>query len=262
MLATPPQEWSTTSKLAQKAIQRSDSMHSRMAQMVLRAKQHAVRRKRRGSMQLVTTRGPGSVVGELCIDGKPAPSPSTVVAKGPVTLLVIKNEKVRRGGSRAGEVREVGMAECAAHEKGCAFHELAVFTCLACRRACKHPTHHTRMHTHPTLCPQVTKYRNQPSVMAALHRSQNASLVQEAMERFVECEQEVVAVEVIRRCGDDTEGPGTGVGVGMGGGVVLRQGKGREAAIRVGVGTLCVPALQLGYPTTVVRPRCTGGVRE
>ncbi|KAG2450773.1 hypothetical protein HYH02_004610 [Chlamydomonas schloesseri] len=132
------QEWSTTSKLAQKAIQRSDSMHSRMAQMVLRAKQHAVRRKRRGSMQLVTTRGPGSVVGELCIDGKPAPSPSTVVAKGPVTLLVIKNEK-------------------------------------------------------------VTKYRNQPSVMAALHRSQNASLVQEAMERFVECEQEVVAVEVIRR---------------------------------------------------------------
>ncbi|KAG2491374.1 hypothetical protein HYH03_010371 [Edaphochlamys debaryana] len=132
------QEWSTTSKLAQKAIQRSDSMHSRMAQMVLRAKQHAVRRKRRGSMQLITTRGPGSVVGELCIDGKPAPSPSTVVAKGPVTLLVIKNEK-------------------------------------------------------------VNKYRNQPSVMAALHRSQNASLVQEAMERFVECEQEVVAVEVIRR---------------------------------------------------------------
>ncbi|GLC77599.1 hypothetical protein PLESTF_001961800 [Pleodorina starrii] len=135
---TSIQEWSTTSKLAQKAIQRSDSMHSRMAQMVLRAKQHAVRRKRRGSMQLITTRGPGSVVGELCIDGKPAPSPSTVVAKGPVTVLIIKNEK-------------------------------------------------------------VNKYRNQPSVMAALHRSQNASLVQEAMERFVECEQEVVAVEVIRR---------------------------------------------------------------
>ncbi|GIL44787.1 hypothetical protein Vafri_2287 [Volvox africanus] len=135
---TSIQEWSTTSKLAQKAIQRSDSMHSRMAQMVLRAKQHAVRRKRRGSMQLITTRGPGSVVGELCIDGKPAPSPSTVVAKGPVTVLLIKNEK-------------------------------------------------------------VNKYRNQPSVMAALHRSQNASLVQEAMERFVECEGEVVAVEVIRR---------------------------------------------------------------
>ncbi|GIL76111.1 hypothetical protein Vretifemale_5833 [Volvox reticuliferus] len=135
---TSIQEWSTTSKLAQKAIQRSDSMHSRMAQMVLRAKQHAVRRERRGSMQLITTRGPGSVVGELCIDGKPAPSPSTVVAKGPVTVLLIKNEK-------------------------------------------------------------VNKYRNQPSVMAALHRSQNASLVQEAMERFVECEGEVVAVEVIRR---------------------------------------------------------------
>ncbi|GFR48549.1 hypothetical protein Agub_g10448 [Astrephomene gubernaculifera] len=135
---TSIQEWSSTSKLAQKAIQRSDSMHSRMAQMVLRAKQHAVRRKRRGSMELITTRGPGSVVGELCIDGKPAPSPSTVVAKGPVTLLLIKNEK-------------------------------------------------------------VNKYRNQPSVMAALHRSQNASMVQEAMERFVECEQEVVAVEVIRR---------------------------------------------------------------
>ncbi|GIL76113.1 hypothetical protein Vretifemale_5833 [Volvox reticuliferus] len=97
---TSIQEWSTTSKLAQKAIQRSDSMHSRMAQMVLRAKQHAVRRERRGSMQLITTRGPGSVVGELCIDGKPAPSPSTVVAKGPVTVLLIKNEKVPHGDER------------------------------------------------------------------------------------------------------------------------------------------------------------------
>lgn len=90
-----PQEWSTTSKLAQKAIQRSDSMHSRMAQMVLRAKQHAVRRRRRGSMQLITTRGPGSVVGELCIDSRPNPSPSTVVAKGEATVLLIKNEKAR-----------------------------------------------------------------------------------------------------------------------------------------------------------------------
>ncbi len=61
---------------------------------MLRAKQRAVRRERRGSMQLVTTRGPGSVVGELAIDGKPAPSPSHVVARGPVTLLIIRNEKV------------------------------------------------------------------------------------------------------------------------------------------------------------------------
>lgn len=134
---TTIQEWSTTSKLAQKAITRSDSMHSRMAQMVMRARQSGVR-KRRNSMQLVTTRGPGSVVGELCIDSKPSRSNAAVVAKGPVTLLLIRNEK-------------------------------------------------------------VNKYRNQPSVMAALHRSQNASLVQEAMERFVECEQEVTAVEIIRR---------------------------------------------------------------
>jgi hypothetical protein len=68
--------------------------------------------------------------------------------------------------------------------RGCAGDELC-FAALCCDVCC---------------CgAQVTKYRNQPSVMAALHRSQNASLVQEAMERFVECEQEVVAVEVIRR---------------------------------------------------------------
>lgn len=99
------QEWSTTSKLAQKAIQRSDSMHSRMAQLVLRARQHGVRRKRRGSMELITTRGPGSFVGGLCVGpgAKPQHSKSAVVARGPVTLLLIRSEKVRRGAVHRGK---------------------------------------------------------------------------------------------------------------------------------------------------------------
>lgn len=95
---------------------------------------------RRGSMELVTTRGPGSVVGDISVDAKPAPSQSSVVAKGSVTVVVIRHDK-------------------------------------------------------------AAKYRNQPSVMAALTRGQNAQLVQEAMERMVECEAEMVVSDLIRRCG-------------------------------------------------------------
>lgn len=97
-------------------------------------------------MELVTTRGPGSVVGDICADGKPAPSPCTVVAKGSVSVVVIRHDK-------------------------------------------------------------AAKYRNQPNVMAALTRGQNAQLVQEAMERFVECEAEVVVTDLIRRWGADKSYP-------------------------------------------------------
>ncbi len=38
---------------------------------------------------------------------------------------------------------------------------------------------------------RVAAYGNQPLVRAAITRSHNALLVQEAMERFIECENEV-----------------------------------------------------------------------
>lgn len=79
---------------------------------------------------LQAARGPGSVVGELAIDGRSAPSSTAVVARGPVSALLIKASMFKM-------------------------------------------------------------YRDQPLVMAAINKSQNATLVQEAMERFVVCETEV-----------------------------------------------------------------------
>ena len=81
---------------------------------------------------LVCHRGPGSVLGDVCVDGRrPRPSATAVIARGRVVALLIPHS-------------------------------------LTWKRSAVNPV-----------------------VRAALNRSANAQLVQEAMERFVECESEV-----------------------------------------------------------------------
>lgn len=86
----------------------------------------------RGNKMLVCHRGPGSVLGDVCLDGRrPRPSTTAVIARGRVVALLIPHS-------------------------------------LTWKRSAANPV-----------------------VRAALNRSANAQLVQEAMERFVECESEV-----------------------------------------------------------------------
>ncbi|KAJ9514503.1 hypothetical protein QJQ45_016242, partial [Haematococcus lacustris] len=88
-----------------KALERTDSMHRRMAGMVLRAKQHAYRLKHctsQGSSKMVVSlRGPGSVFGVTNQQGnigsgglQDATNQASVIARGLVQVLLIPMDKL------------------------------------------------------------------------------------------------------------------------------------------------------------------------
>eukprot|EP00798_Chlamydomonas_sp_ICE-L_P027241 gene27241-2496_t len=133
-----PEMQSTMYKM-QKVLDRTDSMHKRMALMVLRAKEHARMEMRKGKIMTISTRGPGAVVGDVFLNEHKKPSEVWVRASSDVVKVLLLRHDV------------------------------------------------------------VQDNMHQPLVRAAVNRSHNSLLVQESIERFIECENEVNRADSIRR---------------------------------------------------------------
>ncbi|KAJ9514241.1 hypothetical protein QJQ45_012251 [Haematococcus lacustris] len=181
-----------------KALERTDSMHRRMAGMVLRAKQHAYRLKHctsQGSSKMVVSlRGPGSVFGVTNQQGnigsgglQDATNQASVIARGPVQLNAhVLNQRRRYPiGSHTSKCHVVMLM---VNATAALFPQWSGGIVAA-------------LDAQILLIPvdKLAHYRNEPLVRAALNKSAVALVVQETLERFVEHEAEVKQIETMRQ---------------------------------------------------------------